>query len=130
SPPYLCLLRLLQSDADTAKAARGLLLSDACVAKLLRTADTGEMLRVTVESGGCSGFQYNLSLDKELRSDDCVFERDGAKIVCDQMSLGFIEGSTVDYEEELIRSGFRIIDNPQADKKCSCGSSFTPKIEL
>ncbi|XP_022691658.1 iron-sulfur cluster assembly 2 homolog, mitochondrial-like [Varroa jacobsoni] len=119
--------RVLSSKNDS---GGGLILSDSCVDKLRRTADPGEMLRVTIEGGGCSGFQYKLSLDKEVKDDDLVFERDGAKVICDKMSFGFIEGSTVDYEEELIRSGFRILDNPQADKKCSCGASFTPKIEL
>lgn len=53
------------------------------------------MLRVTVEGGGCSGFQYKLSFDKGVQSDDLVFERDGAKVVCDKMSLGFIEGASL-----------------------------------
>ena len=58
---------------------------------------------------------------------DRVFERDGAKVVVDELSLSFLDGSTVDYDEELIRSAFRIENIPQAEKGCSCGASFAVK---
>jgi iron-sulfur cluster assembly accessory protein len=87
----------------------------------------GEMLRVTVEGGGCSGFRYTFSLDKEIKSDDVVVQRDGAKVVIDSLSLSFLEGSEIDYQEELIKSSFLVKDNPNSDKGCSCGSSFSMK---
>ena len=64
--------------------------------------------------------------DKELE-DALVFERDGVKILSDEMTLDMINGSTVEYVEEMIRSAFEITDNPMADNGCSCGVSFSPK---
>ncbi|KAF0899916.1 hypothetical protein E2562_025482 [Oryza meyeriana var. granulata] len=66
----------------------------------------GKMLRLSVEAGGCSGFQYSFSLDDKKNSDDRVFEKDGVKLVVDDVSYDFVKGATVDYEEELIRSAF------------------------
>ncbi|CAD6244894.1 unnamed protein product [Miscanthus lutarioriparius] len=66
----------------------------------------GKMLRLSVEAGGCSGFQYSFALDDKKNSDDRVFETDGVKLVVDDISYDFVKGATVDYEEELIRSAF------------------------
>jgi iron-sulfur cluster assembly accessory protein len=90
------------------------------------------MLRVTVESGGCHGYQYLMSLTesfdpeedaylpspKRLDVDDRMFERDGTKVVVDTISLGLITGSKVDYSTELIGSQFKIVDNPAASSNC------------
>ena len=105
----------------------GLTLTDSCVRKLNSVAGEGEMLRVTVEGGGCSGFMYRFNLDTTVNADDSVFEEDGARIVVDTLSLSLLEGARVDYEEELIRSTFRIVDNPNSEQGCSCGSSFAAK---
>ncbi|KAL1822545.1 hypothetical protein DCAR_0310362 [Daucus carota subsp. sativus] len=86
--------------------------------------DKEKMLRLSIEAGGCSGFQYNFTLDDKTTSDDRIFERDGVKLVVDKISYDFVKGSTVDYVEELIRSAFQVASNPSAVGGCSCKSSF------
>ncbi|MDA1091229.1 MAG: iron-sulfur cluster insertion protein ErpA [Proteobacteria bacterium] len=81
------------------------------------------MLRIAVSGGGCSGFQYGFSLDDAIADDDLTFERDGVKIVVDETSLGLLEGSEVDYKEDLGGAFFQIT-NPNATSSCGCGSSF------
>ncbi|KAL8094884.1 hypothetical protein AgCh_036412 [Apium graveolens] len=83
-----------------------------------------KMLRLSIEAGGCSGFQYSFSLDDKTNSDDRIFEREGVKLVVDNISYDFVKGSTVDYVEELIRSAFQVASNPSAVGGCSCKSSF------
>lgn len=82
------------------------------------------MLRVSVEGGGCSGFQYRFDLVAGGESDDMVIERDGATILVDQVSLPFLAGSVLDYVDDLIGSSFQV-RNPNAKAACGCGTSFT-----
>lgn len=90
-------------------------------------------LRITVESGGCHGFQYLMSLvnvSSISSSDDTVFEAsDGssAKVVMDEPSLELLKGSKVDYTMELIGSQFKVVGNPAASSSCGCGTSFDIK---
>ena len=84
------------------------------------TGDAG--LRVGVRGGGCSGFQYALALD-EKREDDHVFEASGVRVLVDPASMQYVEGSTVDYTESLMGSGFEV-KNPNVVASCGCGSSF------
>lgn len=109
-------------------AEADLKISQACVDRLKKITSEAVFLRITVDGGGCSGFQYRFDLDSHLQDDDKCFEKQGVKIVVDKISLPFLKGSTVDYHEELIRSAFRIVDNPQADSRCSCGASFGIKM--
>ena len=79
-------------------------------------------LRVGVRGGGCSGFQYALALD-EPKADDQIFDVDGIKIIVDEASLRYVDGSEVDYTESLMGSGFQV-NNPNVVASCGCGSSF------
>ncbi|CAN1772113.1 Iron-sulfur assembly protein IscA-like 2, mitochondrial [Linum perenne] len=90
-------------------------------------ANEEKMLRLGVETGGCSGFQYVFDLDDKLNPDDRVFEKEGVKLVVDSVSYDFIKGATIDYVEELIRSAFQVTENPSAVGGCSCKSSFMVK---
>ena len=82
------------------------------------------MLRVAVEGGGCSGFQYQFDLVSELHADDLVVERDGAAALVDEMSLILLKGSVIDYVDELSGAEFRV-RNPNAKSSCGCGVSFS-----
>ncbi|KAM7402967.1 hypothetical protein PAMA_003747 [Pampus argenteus] len=103
-------------------------LTESCVKRLGEIMDKGQFLRIHVEGGGCSGFQYKFSVVNNRNEDDRVFERGGVGVIVDQDSLEFVKGSTVDYSQELIRSTFQVLKNPQADHGCSCGSSFSVKL--
>lgn len=84
----------------------------------------GLMLRVAVLGGGCSGFQYEFTLVGAAETDDQIIEKDGVKILIDAVSIEFLDGSTVDYVEELIGASFQI-RNPNAKSSCGCGTSFS-----
>lgn len=81
------------------------------------------MLRVAVNGGGCSGFQYSFDLDDKQNPDDTVVENQGATLLVDSISLMYLAGSEVDFVSDLIGSSFQI-KNPNATASCSCGSSF------
>ncbi|MFM5907426.1 MAG: iron-sulfur cluster insertion protein ErpA [Novosphingobium sp.] len=81
------------------------------------------MLRLSVEGGGCSGFQYRFGLAESVEGDDVVSETDGVKLVVDSVSLDLVSGCVVDFVESLGGSMFKV-DNPQATAGCGCGSSF------
>jgi iron-sulfur cluster assembly accessory protein len=84
----------------------------------------GAMLRVSVEGGGCSGFQYKFDIDRERADDDLVIARDGATVLIDQVSLGYLAGSEIDFVDDLIGASFRV-NNPKATASCGCGTSFS-----
>jgi len=84
--------------------------------------DEGQALRVAVEGGGCSGFQYDIRLDRPAE-EDLVLERNGQKVVVDTVSLPFLAGATIDFTEELIGARFTV-ENPNASSSCGCGTSF------
>lgn len=86
-------------------------------------ASEGKALRIAVEGGGCSGFQYEIALD-EPKEDDLILEGKGEKVVIDSVSLPFLAGATIDFTEELIGARFAI-DNPNASSSCGCGTSFS-----
>ena len=82
------------------------------------------LLRVSVEGGGCSGFQYRFDLVETSEADDLIIERAGARVLIDQVSLGYMAGSEIDFVDDLIGSSFRVI-NPNATASCGCGTSFS-----
>ena len=82
------------------------------------------MLRVSVEGGGCSGFQYRFDIDRAQADDDIVIRREGATVLIDQISVGYVAGSEIDFVDDLIGASFRI-NNPQATASCGCGTSFS-----
>ncbi|GAO54471.1 iron binding protein from the hesB_iscA_sufA family [Novosphingobium sp. MD-1] len=81
------------------------------------------ILRLSVEGGGCSGFQYRFGLDEAAQDDDSIAETDGVRLVVDPVSLDLLAGSVVEYVESLGGSAFRVT-NPNAASGCGCGSSF------
>ena len=86
--------------------------------------EEGGILRVYVQGGGCSGFQYGFDLERDAEADDYVVERDGVRLVVDPLSYPYIMGSEIDYREDLQGSRF-VVNNPNADTTCGCGSSFS-----
>jgi iron-sulfur cluster assembly accessory protein len=81
-------------------------------------------LRLAVNGGGCSGFQYEFTIAETPDADDLTLERDGAKVLVDAVSLGYVSGSTLDFIDDLMGQSFRV-QNPQAKSSCGCGTSFS-----
>lgn len=100
--------------------------TDRAYARLAEIADltgTPRALRVAVDGGGCSGFQYDIKLD-DAGADDLVLEKDGQRVLVDSVSLPFLANAVIDYTEELIGARF-IVQNPNATSSCGCGTSFS-----
>ena len=93
------------------------------LAEINEGADAGKALRVAVEGGGCSGFQYEIKLD-DPAADDLVLEGAGQKVVVDSISLPFLANAVIDFSDELIGARF-VIKNPNATSSCGCGTSFS-----
>ena len=93
------------------------------IGEILKREAPGTMLRLSVEGGGCSGFQYKFDMDRNQSSDDTLVRRDDAVVLVDQMSLQFLAGSEIDFVDDLIGASFRV-NNPNAKASCGCGTSF------
>jgi len=113
---------------DGATADRKVHLTDSAARRVVEIRDSegnaALMLRLTVLGGGCSGFQYKFDLDDTKNDDDLIFENGGVQLVIDEVSLGLLEGSEVDFKEELGGAYFAVA-NPNATANCGCGSSFS-----
>jgi iron-sulfur cluster assembly accessory protein len=94
------------------------------ISEILKDEPAGTMLRVSVEGGGCSGFQYRFDMDRDKAEDDIVLARDGAVVLVDSVSLQYLTGSEIDFVDDLIGASFKV-HNPQAKASCGCGTSFT-----
>lgn len=88
-----------------------------------RQEKSGAMLRVYIQGGGCSGFQYGFALEEQSSPDDMVVETDGVKLLVDPMSFQYLMGAEIDYLEDLQGARF-VINNPNASTTCGCGASF------
>jgi iron-sulfur cluster assembly accessory protein len=94
------------------------------IGEILKGEPVGTMLRICVEGGGCSGFQYKFDFDRERAGDDLVLARDGATVLIDSVSVQYMEGAEIDYIDDLIGASFKI-NNPVAAASCGCGTSFS-----
>lgn len=115
--------------ADLGLTTSPLVFTDAAVSKaneLIQEQNNTKLnLRVYVEGGGCSGFQYGFSFDENIANDDIIIERDGVKLLVDNASIQFLQGAEIDYVDDLNGAQF-VINNPNAKASCGCGSSFEP----
>lgn len=94
------------------------------VAHILKNEPAGSMLRIGVDGGGCSGFQYTFDITSERRDGDILIEKNGVGVLIDDVSLELVQGSTIDFVDDLMGQSFRIV-NPNATASCGCGTSFS-----
>ena len=94
------------------------------IAAILSKEPDGAMLRVAVEGGGCSGFQYKFDIVNTREDDDLVLDAEGYSVLVDSMSVDYMSGSVIDFSDELIGAAFKI-ENPNATAACGCGTSFS-----
>ena len=94
------------------------------IGEILKNEPPGAMLRVSVEGGGCSGFQYKFDIDRAKADDDLVIDRDGATVLIDSVSVNYMSGSEIDFVDDLIGASFKV-KNPNATSSCGCGTSFS-----
>jgi iron-sulfur cluster assembly accessory protein len=94
------------------------------IGDILQKEPPGAMLRVSVEGGGCSGFQYKFDIARDRGDDDIVISREGATVLIDSISVGYLGGAEIDFVDGLIGASFKI-NNPNATASCGCGTSFS-----
>ena len=118
---------LKMPDPNTTNDSESIGISDGAakqIADLIKKEDkVGMRLRVAVSGGGCSGFSYGFSLDDSTNSDDHLFTKDSIEVIVDEVSLEYLNGSELDYVQDLIGSYFSL-KNPNATSTCGCGTSF------
>ncbi len=93
------------------------------IGEILKGEPAGTMLRVSVEGGGCSGFQYKFDMERAKAADDLVISHDNAVVLIDPVSVNYMAGSEIDFVDDLIGASFKV-KNPQAKASCGCGTSF------
>ena len=100
------------------------------IERILEADGAPARLRLQIDGGGCSGFEYKFEVeraDAPVDEEDHVFTRDSSSVVVDDSSLEFVRGATIDFQQEMIRSAFAVVDNPNSESACGCGSSFALK---
>ena len=111
-----------------------LTITDRCVDKvkdIKRKRKTDEIyLKLEVDGGGCSGFEYKFELVSQKQPGAIVFAKDECELITDEETIKFLSGATVDYTDSMIKSNFEIVQNPRAELSCSCGTSFALKSEF
>ena len=109
----------MQTDISISEAAVGR------VTQLLESRNNpGLMLRIYIQGGGCSGFQYGFQFDEEVQEDDIAVERSGIRLLVDMLSLQYLGGAEIDFKDDIMGSRF-LVNNPNATTTCGCGSSFS-----
>jgi iron-sulfur cluster assembly accessory protein len=109
--------RMTETVTVTEQAARK-------IGEILGREPPGAKLRVSVEGGGCSGFQYKFDIEHEQAADDLVLTRDAATVLIDPVSLGYLTGAQIDFVDDLIGASFKV-NNPNVTASCGCGTSFS-----
>ena len=94
------------------------------IGEILEKEPPGSMLRVSVEGGGCSGFQYKFDVERDIADDDLIIDRNGAVVLIDPLSLKYMDGAEIDFVDDLIGASFKVA-NPNATASCGCGTSFS-----
>jgi iron-sulfur cluster assembly accessory protein len=94
------------------------------IGEILKAEPAGSMLRVSVEGGGCSGFQYKFGFEQAKADDDLVLAQNGATVLIDPVSVQYMAGAQIDYVDDLIGASFKV-NNPVATASCGCGTSFS-----
>jgi len=94
------------------------------IGEILKKEPPGSMLRVSVEGGGCSGFQYKFDVERDIADDDLIIDRNGAVVLIDPLSLKYMDGAEIDFVDDLIGASFKVA-NPNATASCGCGTSFS-----
>ncbi|MEM9704804.1 MAG: iron-sulfur cluster insertion protein ErpA [Pseudomonadota bacterium] len=115
------------SNAATMIDTKGITVSERAakqIGVILQNEPAGSMLRVAVNGGGCSGFQYDFAIVTERKGDDIAIERDQVTVLVDNVSAEYLENAEIDFSDELIGAAFKI-NNPNATASCGCGTSFS-----
>ena len=92
--------------------------------EIMTSEPAGSMLRISVNGGGCSGFQYAFDVDRARQADDLLVQRDGASVLIDEVSVQYMDGAVIDFVDDLMGQSFKI-ENPLATASCGCGTSFS-----
>lgn len=121
-------MNALSQTVDLQTPPTPIIFTDSAAAKvkdlLIEEGNSNLKLRVFVQGGGCSGFQYGFTFDEDVNDDDTKLEKDGVALLVDPMSYQYLVGAEIDYKEDIEGSQF-VIRNPNASTTCGCGSSFS-----